>query len=239
MLIFNCSQAFAAHIEPKKAGPAPLFGEAPSPHPSEDLPFLIDTDGQPPRHVQQWLVHFVRIRRKPCAVAMDIATRYAMVFGEVKKGDAEGFLNAFTTRLVNEMTLAASEVGVIADFELSLARFLERHSRFQFVRRMERSTLAHLKEAIWNFDYRCEMADRVLTSHEECALVDAQINATPRTVKGRKGFFVAHEEMLCAWLGAYAGLTPDGERAVRQRLRDQARRALPGVTMPPVPETTH
>jgi len=239
VLIFNCSQAFAAHIEPKNTGPAPLVGEAPSPHPSEDLPFLIDTDGQPPRHVQQWLVHFVRIRRKPCAVVMDVDTRYAMVFGELKKGDAEGFLNALTTRLVNEMTLAASEVGVIADFELSLARFMERHSRFQFVRRMERSTLAHLKEAIRDFEYHCEAENRVLISHEECALVDARINATPRNAKGRNGFFIAHEEMLCAWLGAFAGLTPEGERAVRQRLRDKARRALSGVTMPPVPETTH
>ena len=61
----------------------------------------------------------------------------------------------------------------------------------------------------------------------------------PRTVKGRKEYFVAHEEMLCAWLGAFAGLTPDGERAVRQRLRDKPRRALPGVPMPPVSETTH
>ena len=63
MIVFNCSHAFAAHIEPKKAGPAPLIGEAPSPHPSQDAPFLIDADGQPPRHVQHWLVHLVRIQR--------------------------------------------------------------------------------------------------------------------------------------------------------------------------------
>ena len=29
MIVFNCSHAFAAHIEPKKAGPAPLIGELP------------------------------------------------------------------------------------------------------------------------------------------------------------------------------------------------------------------
>ena len=97
MIVFNCSQAFAEFIEPKHAGPAPLIGEAPSPHPSQDAPFLIDADGEPPRHLQQWLVHFVRIQRKPCAVAMDIDTRYAMVFSHLKKGDPEGFLNAFAT----------------------------------------------------------------------------------------------------------------------------------------------
>ena len=129
MLIFNCSQAFAEFIEPKKAGPAPVVGEAPSPHPSQDLPFLFDADGQTPRDVQQWLVHFVRIQRKPCVVAMDIDTRYAMVFSYLKKGDPEGFLNAFATRLVNEMVLAANEIGMLGDFEVMLTRFLELHQR--------------------------------------------------------------------------------------------------------------
>jgi len=148
LIVFNCSQAFAEFIEPKKAGPVPLVGEAPSPHPSQDSPFLIDADGESPRHVQQWLVHFVGIQRKPCAVAMDIDTRYAMVFSHLKKGDPESFLNAFATRLVNEMVLATTEIGMLADFEAMLSRYLEQHQRFQFVRRMERSTQAHLKEAV-------------------------------------------------------------------------------------------
>ena len=230
MLIFNCSQAFTEFIEPKKAGPAPLVGEAPSPHPSEDLPFLIDADGQPPRDVQQWLVHLVRIRRKPCVVVMDIDTRYAMVFSHLKKGDPEGYLNAFTTRFVNEMVLAASEIGMLGDFEAMLTRFLERHQRFQFVRRMERSTQAHLKEAVWTFEYCCSEAGRVLETHEECTLVDARINQTLRTTKDRKGYFLANEEMLCAWLRANGGLTDAGAATVRTRLWEMMRR---GLSRPP------
>lgn len=223
MIVFNCSQAFAEFIEPKKAGPAPLVGEAPSPHPSEDLPFLIDVDGQPPREVQQWLVHFVRIRRKPCAVAMDIDTRYAMVFSHLKKGDPEGFLNAFATRLVNEMVLATSEVGMLGDFESMLSRFLEQHQRFQFVRRMERSTLAHLKEAVWHFEYCCEEAGYVFEAHEECAVIDWQINKMLRSTKAHKDYFVPNEEMLCAWLRRYAGLTESGAATVRARLHEAER----------------
>jgi len=64
------------------------------------------------------------------------------------------------------------------------------------------------------------------------------INATLRNAKCRKGYFLPHEEMLCAWLGAFAGLTPDGERAVRQRLRDKASRALPGVPLTYVTRST-
>ena len=219
MLIFNCSQAFAEFIEPKKAGPTRLVGEAPSPHPSTDQPFLIDADGEPPRHVQQWLVHFVRIQRKACAVAMDIDTRYAMVFSHLKKGDPEGFLNAFTTRLVNEMALATSELDLLGDFESMLARFLEQHQRFQFVRRMERSTLAHLKDAIWDFKYRCDEAGRLPDTHEESAMIDARINETPRHIKTRKDYFMPSTEMACHWLRQFAGLTTAGEAAVREKIR--------------------
>ena len=219
MLIFNCSQAFAEFIEPKKAGPTRLVGEAPSPHPSTDQPFLIDVDGEPPRHVQQWLVHFVRIQRKACAVAMDIDTRYAMVFSQLKKGDPEGFLNAFTTRLVNEMALATSELDLLGDFESMLAGFLEQHQRFQFVRRMERSTQAHLKDAIWDFKYRCDEAGRLPDTHEESAMIDARINETPRHIKTRKDYFMPSTEMACHWLRQFAGLTTAGEAAVREKIR--------------------
>ena len=233
MLIFNCSKAFAEFIEPKNAGPAPLVSDAPSPHPSGDGPFLIDADGEPPRDVQQWLVHFVHIRRNPCAVAMDIATRYAMVFSHLEKGDPEGFLNAFATRLVNEMAFAAQGVGMMGDFEAMLTQFLERHSRFKFFRRMERSTQAHLKEAVWMFESCCEDADRVLETHEECAAVDANINRMPRNIKGRHGYFIPATEMLCKWLTAYGGLTADGETSIRTNSHESNRQvfvtALPNI----------
>ena len=224
MIVFNCSQAFATFIAPKNAGPTPFVGAAPSPHPSQDLPFLIDTDGQPPRHVQQWLVHCVRLRRKTCVLAMDIDTRYAMVFVGLRKGDPEAFLNAFATRLVNEMALAASEIGMLADFEAMLTAFLEQHQCFQFVKRSERSTLAHLTQALWDVQYHGEDTGHLPESHEECAALDARINDTPRQAKGRKSWFYAQQEMLCAWLRAFAGLTAEGEATVRARLKTQRHR---------------
>ena len=217
MIVFNCSQAFAEFIEPRKAGPAPLVCEPPSPHPLEDGPHLIDVDGEPARYVQQWLVHFVRVQRRPCAVAMDIETRYAMVFPYVKKGDPEGFLNAFATRLMNEMVRAANSVDMIADFEAMFVRFIELNQRFLFIRRMERSTLAHLKEAVWDFEYHCHLEERVPETHKDCAVIDERINRTPRRTKSRKNGFFADQEMLCAWLRSVGGLTANGEATVRAR----------------------
>lgn len=224
MILFNCSQAFAEFIEPKQAGPAPLVCEPPSPHPSEDGPHLIDVDGEPARYVQQWMMHFVSVQRIPCAVAMDIETRYAMVFPHVQKGDPEGFINTFATRLMNEMVRAASGVEMIADFEALLARFVEINQRFLFVRRAERSTQSHLKEAIGDFEHDCHEKGRVPETHEECAVIDARINETPRRTKARKDFFTPEEEMLCAWLRTYGGLTPAGEATVRSRWLENYRR---------------
>lgn len=224
MIVFNCSQAFAEFIEQKKAGRAPLVCEPPSLHPSEDGPHLIDVDGEPARYVQQWLVHFVRVQRQPCAVAMDIETRYAMVFPYVKKGDPEGFLNAFATRLMNEMVRAADGVEMIADFEAMLARFVEINQRFLFVRRAERSTQSHLKDAVRDFEHDCLENSRMPETHEDCAVIDARINETPRRTKARKDFFTPEEEMLCAWLRTYGGLTPAGEATVRARWRESYRR---------------
>ena len=231
MIVFNCSQAFAEFIEPKKAGPAPLVCEAPSPHPAEDGPHLIDVDGEPARYVQQWLVHFVRIQRKPCVVVMDIETRYAMVFPVLKKGDPEGFLNAFATRLMNEMVRASSSVDMITDFEAMFARFIEVNQRFLFVRRAERSTQTHLKDAVWHFEDDCHENARVPETHEDCAVIDARINQMPRRTKARKDYFVPEKEMLCAWLRTYGGLTPAGEATVRARWLENFRhkRRIPEI----------
>ena len=224
MIVFNSSQAFAEFIEPKKAGPAPLVGEPPSPHPSEDGPHLIDVDGEPAHYVQQWLVHFVRIQRQPCAVVMDIETRYGMVFPHLKKGDPEGFINVFATRLMNEMVRATTSVDMMADFEAMFAHFIELNQRFLFARRMERSTLAHLKEAVWDFEHDCHENGRVPETHEDCAVIDERINRTLRRTKEQKDYFIPEEEMLCAWLRSVGGLTPAGEATVRARWLESFRR---------------
>ena len=64
--------------------------------------------------------------------------------------------------------------GMLADFETALTAFLERHARFSFVKRSERSTLAHLTQAAWDVELFAEDADHLPESHEECAALDAR-----------------------------------------------------------------
>ncbi|WP_153111267.1 DUF6933 domain-containing protein [Propionivibrio limicola] len=236
MLIFNCSKAFAEFIEPKApTGQVRLVGEPPSPRPSEDGPHLIDADGEPPRHVQQWLAHLIEVRGKPCVLAMDIDTRYAMVFTNVGKGNTASFLNTFAERLVNQMVFAAQSVGMMADFETMWAQFLEYHARFQFFLRYDRSTMTHLLDAARAFEDHVESTGQWPETHEECAVVDASINQLLRGVKGRRDHFVPATEMLCQWMATFGGLTPDGAAAIRERLRAGNHEAA--ATAMPLPTT--
>jgi len=59
----------------------------------------------------------------------------------------------------------------------------------------------------------------VPATHEECALIDARINETPRNIKTRKGYIVPSTETLCRWLAETGGLTPAGEAAVREKIQ--------------------
>lgn len=84
---------------------------------------------------------------------------------------------------------------------------------------MERSTQAHLKEAVWDFEDHCHEAGQVPATHEECAMIDGRINQMIRNTKTRKEYFVPSTETLCRWLAETGGLTAAGEAAVREKIR--------------------
>lgn len=209
MLIFNCSRAFADFIElAARHGVETLVTPAPSPDPDEDAAAL--RTGAAP--VQQWLVHLVRLRRKPCVLAMELRTRYAMVFTGLKKGDAAGFINALIERLANEMAFAANKAGMALHPQAPIARFLAHHHAFRFFLRAHRSAQAHLKEVAWQLAHCSDEAGGLPVGHEACAAVDAIANRTPRKTSTSKDYLYPGEEMLVDWLITYyAGVAPDRE----------------------------
>lgn len=227
MLIFNCSKAFAEFIEPKPKDGAPSLVQAPlSPNLADDAELLRNRAGQKPEHLQQWVVHLVRIRRKACIFAMEANTRYAMVFTGLKKGDLKGFINQLIERLVNEMTFTAGDLGMMVDFDDTMTQFLRRHGDFRFFLRPERSVQAHLKDVVWHLQDQAEMAGELPEGHEECGMFDEFANEILRSTKGQKGYFVPVEEMLCQWLTDYAGLTAQGESKLRAQIRENKRRDM-------------
>lgn len=225
MLIFNCSKAFAEFIEPKnKGGKPPLVQVPPSLNLADDAELLQGNDGQRPAHIQQWVVHLVRIHRKPCVLVMEEKTRYAMVFTGLKKGDVASFISQLVERLANEMAFAAGALGLLVDFEATMAQLLARHRDFRFFLRMDRSVQAHLKDVAWHLEDRVVELGYLPEGHEECAVIDTWINETLRSIKGQKDYFVPVEEMVFDWLTTYAGLTAQGEIELREKIRENRKR---------------
>lgn len=233
MLIFNCTKAFAQFIEPAlPAHNVPIVGEAPTQRPDDDLPHLIDEDGKTPRHLMQWQVDLTYIKEKPCAITMDIDTRYAMVFTNLGKGNVPNFLNTFAERLVNQMVFSAQSVSLLADFDELWKRFLATHARFQFFLRSDRSTLKHLKDAEKMFEYETASTTFWPETHEECAVFDTSLNLTPRKSRKRRTPFIPETEMLCLWMQTFAGLTPGGEQRIRQHMKQKGTE----FSLPSLPE---
>lgn len=225
MLIFNCSKAFAQFIEPKPcAGMPPLVQAPPSANPADDGELLRDESGNRPAHIQQWLVHGVRVRRQTCVLAMEEGSRHAMVLTGLKKGDVTSFFNQLIERLANTMAFAATDAGFSADFDTVLAQFMARHGELRFFQRPMRSAQTHLNEVAWQLDYRAAEIGRLPNGHAECANFDALVNDTPRRKATAKDYFFPAEEMLVDWLRSYAGLTPAGEARVREQIKANKRR---------------
>ena len=227
MLIFNCSRAFAGFIEPKaKAGTSPVVVPPPSADLASDAELLRDHSGERVAHIQQWVVHLVRVRRQPCVIAMEAQTRYAMLFTGLRKGDVAGFINRLVERLANEMAFAAGDTGMASDLEVLMAEFLAQHGEFRFFQRPERSVQAHLNDVAWQLKEQVTTADDLPQGHEQCAVFDAFANRLLRSTRDKKDYFVPAEEMLVDWLSRYGGLTLQGETRLREVMLQALRAQL-------------
>lgn len=234
MLIFNCSKAFAEFIEPKaRPGIVPLVEPPPSTDPENDIALLRTSADEIPAHVQQWLVHLVRVRRKPCVLAMELNTRYAMLFTGLKKGDADAFINQLIERFANEMAFAAADAGPPRDVDTAMAKFMTNHSEFRFFSRAHRSAQAHLKEVAWLVEHHSAELGHLPEGHEECSMFDDRANRMLRKTSSSKDYFVPAEEMLIDWLRVCAGLGLNEVPRIRELFQRRNREWLSAFAAAP------
>ena len=225
MIVFNCSHAFAQFIEAQpNASAVRLVGQpAAGDDPSDVIVAGLDVA---PDNIQTWYAHRAQVGEQSCALLMEAESGYTMVFVDAPSNDAPALLNAFATRLVNEMSFAAQNVGMLGDFEALCAEFVRVHSHFRFFEQISHEALAHLEESVRELGLWAT-AQALPTSHSECAGLDARLNDTPRSTQAHPAFVSPDEEMLCHWLKTYGGLTPAGEKAVRARA-GELKRLHPG-----------
>ncbi|MDF0605829.1 hypothetical protein HZU77_009205 [Neisseriaceae bacterium TC5R-5] len=215
MLVFYCSHTFADFIEPHTQQP-PLVLTPPRKN-AELTDWLRDKDEQTPSNLWVWQWHLIEAHRKPCLLAMDVETRYVMLFTGLRQGDIATLTQQFIERLLNQQCMAAEQLGIAtrADFNPMMNRLRSLHQETRFVLHSDRSVLAHINEVAQDLIFLAELYNGLPKGHEECGSFDEDHNRFIRHCKTRAEHFCPEEEMLCFWLQQFAGWTPDGAEHLR------------------------
>ena len=218
MLIFNCTKAAAEFFSKMRKGvkTGPI-------QPTPDEPLI----GRVGCLDSAWLVHVVRVYRKPTVIAMHIETRYCMFFNGVRKGDSDAFINMLLERLINNMQRLGEAVSVMDDSTLNpmADTFLQSHRECHFYLRGDRRTQGNLNEAVWMYKYHLmEMGD-IPQGGEHAAMLDTLLNHQLRKAYLGKDYIFPDEEMVVRWLGDYCRVSETMQSQVRQRFRYLRREA--------------
>lgn len=215
-LTFNCSKAacdFFSRIHKGKrittvqqAPPAQASGE--------------DLHTNP----HQWLVHAATVQRKHVLLAIHLKTRYCMLFFDMKKADAEGFVQAFINRWTTGVMDLLIKCGALDFVEPQIPEQLlnELCQSFLMFQRGDRGAQIHINEVLRFFKWDAEDFDFV-NQPWSAVRYDARTNHTPRSIKGQKGYIFPDEEMLIHWLVTLGGVPVPKAEQVREIYRHSLR----------------
>lgn len=215
-LTFNCSQAacdFFSRIHKGKKitaiQPVPTMQVS-----GEDL----HTDPH------QWLVHAATVQRKHVVLAIHLKTRYCMLFFDMKKADAEGFVQAFMNRWTMEVMDLALKCGLVdfVDPQILDQLLNELNQSVLMLPRGDRSAQTHINEVLRFFKWDAEDFDFV-NEPWSALRYDARTNHTPRTIRGQKDYIWPDEEMLVFWLVTLGGMPVSKAEQAREIYRQSLR----------------
>lgn len=148
-------------------------------------------------HPQHWYLQKINVLRRKCVLAIEEKSRYAMVFCGLTKNEFAHFPEIFQERLWREsMSICQMEDDANARSDLVLST-----SQLQtYEIGSDRSVQAHLKDAIWRFQWDIEEVGRLPETGEEHFIAGLRINDTIRTIRGSKTWIVPVEQFRTGWL---------------------------------------
>jgi len=179
MLILNGTKAFATLMQDVLVDP-----------PSKLIKDDVATD-------MQWILHVVKLLDKNCVVAMEVNTRYSMIFTDVSEVDSELFVKRFIVRLVTEMCIM---------FDLSFENiqsyvddFVEQHAQALVCQRGNRSVQSHINDVVWHLSTQVEKTGKLPADINELINLGVFVNQLLRTTSLIKDYFYPYEMMHDQW----------------------------------------
>ncbi|CAM3607056.1 hypothetical protein VA7868_03528 [Vibrio aerogenes CECT 7868] len=227
MLVLNCTKAAADFFTVTRQG------KKQSPIEKPPTPAIGDTlyHDQP---VSSWLIHAIKVQRKNVLIAMDVHTRYAMVFAGIKKGNWSEFANQWLERLFNNMQFRGEEFELCdeASFHSMLNEFARQHPRPHFCQRGDRSVQSHINDVAWHIENWAHETGHLPEHHEDAASFDEWLNSMTRSTKSYKNGFFPDEEMFLHWITRYGDLDSQEEPMIRQYFNQSRRMTIRSISDP-------
>lgn len=179
MLVLNGTKAFADLMQG-------LLVEAPSKTVAED-----------PASNMQWVLHTVKLKRKNCVVAMEVNTRYSMIFIDVKKADASQFIKRFIIRFVTEMSIMFDLP--FEKLEFYMHALITKHPQTLICKRSDRSVQSHINDIVWHLSNQVEKMGALPNDVNELLNFGVFVNKLLRKTKGSKDYFHPYDRMHEYW----------------------------------------
>lgn len=152
----------------------------------------------------QWYAHLVTIARRKCIIAMELHSRYAMVFCGLTKKDFKRFPDYFHDRLWREVCVIAQIDGEMSrhDEDLLSELALTVSSEQEYLVGSNRSVLSHINQVKEHLEVLVYDEGYALPIDDDDALRFGLIaNDMLRKHKGLKDYFIPVTEFKDFWLG--------------------------------------
>ncbi|MBM7072433.1 hypothetical protein JQC92_10370 [Shewanella sp. 202IG2-18] len=204
MLIFNCTKAASDFFTITRQGKQ-YTCVLPPPHKTiaEDLAH-VGKRGCDDNYQWHWVLHCVSIKRKKYLLAMDYHCRYCLAFPAPKKGDDNGFLNAFEKQLKGSFRYWVTQNDEMTQEHAT--EYVESYDRAlpdaKFYQRSDRSVISHLKEVVWHLEALIEHKSEVKTDMD-FLLFGVTASDILRSRKGENDYFRAHKLFYRYWLETF------------------------------------
>lgn len=198
---------------------------------TDDADYLKGSDGSAPKELCEWLVHVIRVQRKPIVFAIEKDTRYVLTFVDLKKGEYQQFLTDFIERISNLVQSFGENLMILNDstFEPMLESFLSVNNEYRFFSRSDRSMQSHINEIAWLFKDTAE-SSAGLPNIEQVMCFDADMNSMLRQYKGLDDMIYPANQMLFHWLRNYCDYDETQINDVSERVREH-KKAMFGSPM--------
>lgn len=181
---------------------------------SKDMAQLMSDTNDIYSDAMQWYVHRVTIMRRKCLIAMELQSRYAMVFCGLSRLELRDFPSIFVERLLQEAVFICQQdeeqtAKLAAVVELIGEEYLCQIGS-------DRSVMAHINQVAEELKYAADrLAGRLPENDEECLGFDVRVNQQLRKRKGQTDYFVPLAIFRDSWLGMLEYV--DGQQALHDR----------------------